>query len=190
MLLLSSALLGTTLSGQTSQWPVERMHAPSSSLQRLPQVERETVMKLIRPELGPLFQGEAPSVADQAMRFFRAEHINLGAASAVALSPGSGELCGTTGNCSFWIVDLTHRRVVLHTDAIQSFAVDAAKPHMVPHVYTSTRNSASESEMIRWHYIDGQYERDSCATLSDTDESGAPLKEPRITSHPCIADSN
>lgn len=188
MLLLSSAVLAMTVTAQTPDWPVQRMHPPSSSLQRLPQVERETVMKLIRPQLGPLFQGAAPSVEDQAIRSFRAERINLGSISAVALAPGAGELCGAAGNCSFWIVDLTHRRVILHTDAVQSFAVDAPNSHTVPDVYTSTRNSTSESEMIRWQYVGVHYERDSCATLSEADESGAPLKEPRITSHPCNPD--
>lgn len=187
MLLLPAALLATTLTAQTLVWPVQRMHTPSSSLQRLSEAERQTVMKLIRPELGPLFQGDAPAALDQAIRSFRAERINIGA-SAVALLPASGELCGTTGNCSFWIVDLTHRRVLLHTDAIQSFAVDVLKPHTMPIIYTNTHNSTAESEMIRWHYIDGRYARDSCATLNNADDSGAPLKESRITPHPCNVD--
>jgi len=189
MLLLSS-VLATALTAQGQGWPVQRMHPPSSSLQRLPAVERDLVIKLIRPGLGPLFQGEAPSVLDQAIRSFGAERINLGGVSVVALAPGSGELCGAHGNCSFWIVDLTHRRVVLHTDAVAGFAVDTPKPHAVADVYTSTRNSGNASEMIRWRYVGVHFERDLCATTNDTDESGAPLKEPQITPHPCDADSN
>jgi hypothetical protein len=189
MLLLSGALFVATVAAQAPAWPVQRMHPPSSSLQRLSPVERESVMRLIRPELGPLFQGEASSVMDQAIRSFRAERISLGSASAVAVSPNSGELCGANGNCSFWIVDMTHRHVVLHTDTVQSFAVDSPKPHTVANVYTSTRSAAS-SEMIRWRYVGSHYERDSCATVNGTDDSGAPLREPRITPHPCDTDPN
>ncbi len=166
------------------------MQAPSSSLSRLSQTDQAIAMKLLRPQLGPLFQGDATSVLDQQIRSFRAERISLGGIAALAIAPSSGELCGTNGNCSFWIIDLLHRRILLHAEAVENFATDSAKPHATPDVITATRSSAGQSEMIRWHLVSAYYERESCATLNDAGDSGAPLHPPRITPHPCSPEGN
>jgi len=190
VILLPSLLLLTTLAAQTANWPVQKMHVPTSSLQRLPPAERATIMKLLRPELGPLFQGEAPSVADQAIRDFRAEPLNLGGVSAVAVMSEGNQLCSGTGNCSFWIVDPVHRRVLLRIGGVQGFAVDHSKPHSTPDVYTGTHVSSTESEVIRWRFQADHFEPESCATVDSADESGAELKEPKINPHPCSAEGN
>lgn len=166
------------------------MHAPSSSLSRLSHTDQAIAMKLLRPQLGPLFQGDATSVLDQQIRSFRAERISLGAIPALALAASSGELCGTNGNCSFWIIDLLHRRILLHAEAVENFATDSAKPGATADVITMSRNAAGQSEMIRWHLVGAYYERESCATLSNADDSGAPLHPPRIAPHPCSSEGN
>lgn len=145
---------------------------------------------LLRPELGPLFQGDATSVLDQQIRSFRAERLNLGGSSAVVVQPGGGDLCGATGNCSFWVIDLSHRRVILRADGVQGYAVDPAKPHSVPDIITATHESATEYEKIRWVFLNGRYERQSCATVSYADESGTQLPQPKITPHPCSPEGN
>ena len=113
-----------------------------------------------------MFQGEATSVADEAIRSFRAERLRLGAISALAVQPNGGELCGASGNCSFWIVDLLHRRILLRAEGVQAFGTEPAKPGTVPAVITATHESATEYEKIRWQFIDGHYEPQSCATVA------------------------
>jgi hypothetical protein len=188
-LFLSNMLLAASVAAQSPKqspdWPVHRLHAPSSSLLRLSQADQAIAIKLLRPELGPLFQGDASSMLDQQIRSFRAERINLGGVPAVALSPSSGDLCGSKGNCSFWIIDLSHRRIVLRSEGVQAFAIDTASAHSTSAIVTSTRNSASESEMTRWHFGAAHYERESCATLTSADDTGAALNSPKITPHPC-----
>ncbi len=154
-------------------------------MRRLPESERAAIYKILRPELGPLFQGEAASVADDAIRSFRAERINLGSLSAVAVEPSGNELCGATGNCSLWIVDLLHRRVILRAEAVQGYAIDSAKPHTMPDVVTTSHASATEQERIRWGFLAGHYEPQSCATIVYADDGGTPLPQPKTTPHPC-----
>ncbi len=175
---------------QTPERPVELLHAPSSSLQRLPPSERAIVLKLLRPELGPLFQGEAITVADDVMRSFRAERLNLGGISAVAVQSTGGELCGATGNCSFWIVDLLHRRVLLRAESVEAFATDKVRPHIMPELVTATHESAASQERIRWIFVSGHYEPQSCATVDSADASGTTLSQPKITPHPCSPEGN
>ena len=184
-LFLSNAALTISVTAQSADWPAQRLHPPSSSMARLPQPDQAIALKLLRPELGPLFQGDAASQLDQQIRSFRAERFNLGGVPALALSPSGGELCGNDGNCSFWIIDLLHRRVLLRSEGVQAFAVEPAKPHVTPNVITGTRISAAQSEMVRWHFTTAFYERESCATVSRADDSGAPLNPPKIAPHPC-----
>lgn len=185
-----STLLTPTAQGQTAPWASIPTHSPAASLQRLPPTERTTIYKILRPELGPLFQGEAASVADDAIRGFRAERINLGGVSAVAVQPSGNELCGATGNCAFWIVDLLHRRVLLRAQAVGSYAIDPLGPRAVPDIVTSAHASAFEQEWIRWAFTSGHYEQQSCAMVTNADEDGKPLPQPKITPHPCSPEGN
>lgn len=189
-LLLSGIGFAAAATAQSVDWPVQRLHTPSSALTRLPQADQAIAIRILRPELGPLFQGDATSVLDQQIRSFRAERINPDGMRALALSPPGGQLCGSNGNCSFWIIDLLHHRTVLRTESVQAFAVESAKPHAIPDIITSTRSSAAQSEMTRWRFVGSYYERDSCATLSNADDSGAPLTPPRITPHSCTPEGN
>lgn len=190
VLLLSPAVLAASGAAQSADWTVQRLHAPSSSLARLSQADQAIVLRLLRPELGPLFQGDASSVIDQQIRSFRAQRISLGGVPAVALAPSSGDLCGSNGNCGFWIIDLLHRRVLLRSDAVQSFAVEAGKPHATPNVITRTGSPAGQAELTRWRFSGASYERASCATSTSTDDSGAPLDKPIITPHSCSPEGN
>jgi hypothetical protein len=189
-LLLANLVLAASGTAQSSDWPVQRLHPPSSSLSRLSPADQATALRLLRPELGPLFQGDAPSVIDQQIRSFRAERISLGSVPAVVLAPSAGELCGNNGNCGFWIIDLLHRRVLLRSDSVQAFAVESGKPHATPNVITRTGTPAGQSEITRWHLSGASYERESCATSISTDDSGARLEKPRITPHSCSPEGN
>lgn len=187
---LLSTLLATAAAAQTAPWTSLPTHSPASSLQRLPQTERGTIYKMLRPELGPLFQGDATSIADDAIRSFRAERINLGGRSLVAVQPSGKELCGANGNCSFWIIDPLHRRVLLRAESVQSYAIGSAKPHTIPDVVTATQASATQQERIRWSFLGGQYEPQGCATVDYADDNGATLSQPKIAAHPCSTEAN
>lgn len=187
-LLLISVL--AAVAAQTPAWPTERLHLPSISLERLAPADCATILRLLRPELGPLFQGEAVSVVDRAIRSFGAERLNLGAISAVALSPSGGELCSSNGNCSFWIVDVPHRQLLLRAQGVQGYAVETAKPHSVPAIVTATRESPTQYERIRWQFLNDHYEPQACVTVEYADANNTPLAEPKITPHPCSLEGN
>lgn len=182
---LSSVLLAALLQAQTPDWPLMHTHTTASSVQRLPEAERATVLRILRPELGPLFQGEAPSVADRAMRSFGAERLTLGGLTVVAVQPTGTDLCGATGNCLFWIVDTLHRRILLRAGPTATYAVEQQSSRGMPLIVTSTNESAGQNEKIRWHFTGNEYEPQSCATVDNADANGAQLSQPKITPHPC-----
>ena len=49
----------------------------SMPLERFPPAERAVVLSLLKPYLGPLFQGESSEQLNHAMRSFRAERIKI-----------------------------------------------------------------------------------------------------------------
>lgn len=189
-LIIASIPVSLSAAAQSADWAMLRLHAPSSSLLRLSQADQTIATRLLRPELGPLFQGDATSVLDQQIRSFRAERVNLGGVPALAIAPSTGELCGNNGNCSFWIIDLLHRRILLRAVGVQAFAVEPAKPHVTPNVITRTSTSAAQSEITRWHFVGASYERESCATTTSADDNGAPLAQPRVAPHSCSLEGN
>lgn len=124
------------------------------------------------------------------MRTFRAERLTLAGSPALVVQPSGSELCGATGNCSFWIVDLRHRRVVLNAVSIQSFAVSAARTGSMPEIVTSSHASAYEHERIRWQFQGSSYQRESCATVNTATDDGQPYPAPKVASHPCPTEGN
>ena len=198
MPILSVTLLLAVLSGQTAApnasepqaWPLTHLHETSSSLERFPPAERSVVLSLLKPYLGPLVQGESSEELNHVMRSFRAERLTLAGSSALVVQPSGNEFCGAAGNCSFWIVDLRRRRVVLNAVGIQGFAATSARSGSMPEIITSSHASAFEHELIRWRFQGSSYQRESCATLDSANDDGQPYPTPRITSHPCSIEGN
>lgn len=198
MPILPITLLLAVLSAQTTgphaseagAWPLTPLHETVTPLVKFPPADRSIALSLLKPYLGPLFQGESSEQLKQGMRTFRAERINLAGSPALIVQPSGSELCGATGNCSFWIVDLRHRRVVLNAVGIQSFAVTAARPGAMPEIITSSHASASEQERIRWQFQGSSYQRESCATLNTAGDDGQPYPTPKVTIHPCPTQGN
>ncbi|HXS13329.1 MAG TPA: hypothetical protein VN734_11545 [Acidobacteriaceae bacterium] len=196
--MFSVTLLLAVLSAQTAAphrseptaWPLTHLHETSTLLERFPPAERSIALSLLKPDLGPLVQGESSQQLNGLMRSFRAERLTLAGNQALAVQPSGNELCGATGNCSFWIVDLRHRHVVLNAVGIQSFAVSAARPGGMPDIITSSHASAYEQERIRWQFQGSSYERESCATVNTANDDGQPYPTPRITAHPCSTEGN
>jgi hypothetical protein len=196
--ILSIALLLAVLSGQATAphapnanaWPLAVTHEASTSLERLPPAQRSTLLPLLKPYLGPLVQGESPEEINQMMRSFRVERLTLAGSPAVAVQPSGRDLCGASGNCSFWIIDLRHRRVVLNAVGIRSFAVNSSRPGVMPDIITESHASAYEQEHIRWHFQGSSYERGECATVASADSDGQPYPTPKITLHPCDPEGN
>jgi hypothetical protein len=155
------------------------------SLERIPPAERSVALSLLKPYLGPLFQGDSSAQLNQVMRSFRAERISLADSPALVIQPSGNELCGATGNCSFWIVDLRKRRIVLNAVGIQSFAVRSARPGGMPEIITSSHASAYEQERIRWQFQGSSYGSGSCATVATASDDGQPYPTPKVTPHPC-----
>jgi hypothetical protein len=185
-----SAQAAAPHAAETSAWALTNTHEPSMPLERLPAAERTVVLSVIKPYLGPLVQGESSEELNHMMRSFRAERITSGAGSALAVQPSGSELCGASGNCSFWIVDLRHRRVVLNAVGIQSFAVSGSRPGGMPEIITSSHASAYEQERIRWQFQGASYERQSCATIDTANDDGQPYPTPKVTPHPCSLEGN
>lgn len=185
----SSALMWMALAAQVVAWPATRLHETSGSLMRLPAAERAVAEHLLRSQLGPLFQGEDSGQVEKAIHSFRAERFTLAGTPAVAVQPSGGDLCGATGNCSFWIIDLHQRRIVLRADGVQQFAVEHSSKRGFPDVITSTQES-TESELIQWQFAGASYTPAACATRDFSDADGHPLPEPKTTPHPCAPEGN
>jgi hypothetical protein len=186
----SSALVWMALAAQVVAWPVARLHEATNGLMRLPPNDRAIVERLLRPQLGPLVQGEGAGQLDKAIHSFRAERLTLGGTPALAIQPTGDDFCGGTGNCLFWIIDLHQRRILLRAEAIQQFSVDQNPKHGFPDVITGTHESASESELIRWQFAAGAYQAAACATVDYSDSAGNPLPQPKTTPHPCSSEGN
>lgn len=190
MMSYSSALAWIALAAQVVAWPAIRLHETSGGFMRLPPADRIVAEHLLRPRLGPLFQGEGAGQLDNAIQSFRAERLNLGGTPALAVQPTGENLCGATGNCSFWIIDLHQRRILLSADGVQQFAVDQRSKRGSPDIITATHGSATESDLIRWHFTGASYEPADCATEENADPDGNPLPQPKITTHPCTSEGN
>lgn len=190
MISYSSALLWIALAAQGMTWPALPLHEASGGFTRLPSADRAIAEHLLRPRLGPLFQGEGATQLNEAIKLFRAERLNLGGTTALAVQPSGENLCGATGNCSFWIIDLRQRRIVLSADGVQQFGVDARARHGFPDVITRTHESVFEGELIRWHFIGRSYEPAACATEETADADGNRLPQPKITQHACTPEGN
>jgi hypothetical protein len=186
----SSVLVWIGLAAQVVAWPAVRLHEASGGMMRLPPADRAIAERLLRSQLGPLFQGEGAEQVNKAIQFFRVERLNLGGTPALAVQATGGNLCGASGNCSFWIIDLRQRRIVLRADAVQQFALAQTSKHGLPDVFTGTHESATEHELIRWQFIGGSYERAACATHDWSDADGNPLPQPKTTPHPCDPEGN
>lgn len=193
MIFLVAALSAQTAAPRASQanaWPLAATHEASTSLERLPPAQRSIVLPLLKPYLGPLVQGESSEEINRTMRSFRAERLTLAGSPAVAVQPSGNELCGATGNCSFWVVDLRHRRVVLNAVGIRSFAISPTRPGAMPDIITESHASSHEQERIRWEFQGSTYRRESCATVDTASDDGQPYPTPKITPHPCDPEGN
>ena len=188
MTLLLAALSAQTPAPRAAEpgaWALAQLRVASTPLERFPAAERSAAFSLLKPYLGPLFQGDSSGQLNQAMRSFRGERITLAGNPALVVQPTGSDLCGGTGNCSFWIIDARHRRVVLNADGIQSFALSPTQPGGMPYIITSTHSSSFEQERIRWQFQGSSYRRADCATVDTANETGQPYATPRITPHPC-----
>jgi len=171
-------------------WPLAELHVASTPLERLPPADRTVALSLLKPYLGPLFQGDSTQQMNQAIRSFRAERFTLAGSAALAVQPSGSELCGASGNCSFWIIDLRRRRVLLNAVGIQSFAVTSSKSGSMPGIITSSHASAFEREKALWRFRGSSYEREGCATVDSANDDGQPYPAPKVTPHPCPTEGN
>lgn len=186
----NSALVWVTLAAQIIAWPVETLHQASGGLKRLPPNDRAIAERLIRPQLGPMAQGEDAGQMNKAIQSFRVERLNLAGTPALAVQASGNDFCGASGNCAFWIVDLLRRRVLLHADGIQRFGLDHHAKNGSPDVITYTHESAFDGEFIRWHFSGASYQPNTCATVNSADADGKPLAQPKITPHSCTPEGN
>ena len=185
------AALAAPAAPVAATWPIEHLHQATMPLSRLPAADRATITRMLRPRLGPLFQGQSPQVVAKALLSFRVERLRLDGLIAVAVEPSQlNDLCSPTGNCSFWIIDLRHRRFLLDTIGVQMFTADTAPPHGMPDIVTRMHGSATESDLTRWSFQGNRYLRSACAALEYADVDGKARKEPTITSHPCNSEGN
>lgn len=179
---------GAAFAAQTPHWTSTPVATPRAALSRLTPAERATAIRLIRPDLGPLFQGESNATADQAILSFTADRIRLGSMPALVVQPSGGDLCSSTGNCALWIIDLAHRRIILKRGAVQGFGVVKTSGEAMPKIITSMHGSALDTERILWRFNGSRYEAETCADIEyDENATNAP---PAIKPYPCSAEGN
>jgi hypothetical protein len=166
------------------------MHETSVALERIPPAERAAALSLLKPYLGPMYQGDSTEQLNQAIRSFRAERVTLAGSPALVVQATGNDLCGASGNCSFWIIDLRHRRVVLDAVGIRSFAILPTRSGGMPVIITGGHASAFEEGVTRWHFQGSSYHYDGCATVTSADNDGQPYPTPKIKSYPCDTEGN
>jgi hypothetical protein len=190
LLAVLSAQTSAPHASEPSAWPLAQLHETSMPLERFPAADRSVALSLLKPYLGPLFQGDSSGQLNSVIRSFRAERLTLAGSPALVVQPSGNELCGATGNCSFWILDLRHRRVVLNAEGIQSFAVSSSRSGAMPEIITSSHASTYQQERIRWQFQSPSYQRESCATVDTATDDGQPYPTPKVTPHPCPTEGN
>lgn len=124
------------------------------------------------------------------MHSFRAERLTLAGGAALVVQPSGDELCGASGNCSLWVIDLRHRRVVLNAIGIQGFAISPRRQGVMPDIITGSHASATEHDLIRWQFQGSSYRRQDCADVTSADDDGHPYPTPKITEYPCPTEGN
>jgi hypothetical protein len=178
------------LAAQVVAWPEARLHEASGGFMRLPPNDRAIAERSLRPELGPLAQGEGVGQMSKTIQSFRVERLNLSGTPALAVQPTGNDFCGVTGNCDFWIVDLHQQRVLLRAIGVEQFAIDQRAKTGYPDVITRAHASAFEGELIRWQFSEGTYHPATCATEENADPDGKSMQQPKITPHPCSPEDN
>ncbi|HEY4010372.1 MAG TPA: hypothetical protein VGM11_09500 [Acidobacteriaceae bacterium] len=179
-----------TVAAQSTSWALMPVGSPHTSLAHLSPEDRALATRLLRPELGPLFQGESPKVADDAIRSFLAEHIRLGNISAIVLQSTGSDLCSLTGNCALWIIDVTLRRVILRPGPVRGFTIARGTTRGVPDIFTSMHGSATETDRTLWSFNGNRYEAKACARVDFADADGKPYSQPKVTPQPCSPEDN
>jgi hypothetical protein len=185
-----TVLLLAVLAGQTATWPLTGLHGPRTPFTKLPPSSRTIALKLLHPELGPLFQGESALTIEKAISTFPTDPLTLGTIHALAVQGNGEELCGAAGNCAFWVIDLQRHTVLLRATGVYGYTIDHTTAHTPPDIITRTQNSATESALTRWRYENAVYTPQTCATVDTADDSGAPYTQPKITPHTCGAEGN
>lgn len=98
--------------------------------------------------------------------------------------------CGATGNCPFWIFQKKAGSYRLLMESYgQTFTIQKTSSNGFQDIVVSTHGSATQSGLVEYHYENGEYKVAGCYNAEWTAlENGKvqELKEPRITSYPCI----
>jgi hypothetical protein len=96
--------------------------------------------------------------------------------------------CGGTGNCAFWILHKTAHGfdVLLETDMVQIFSVEATRNRGYKDVMTSAHGSATFSELTLYEFDGKRYHKARCADQQYPErEDGGIADKPVITLTPC-----
>lgn len=185
-----SALVWIALAAQLIAWPEAKLHEATGGLMRLPPGERATTERILRPQLGPLAQGEDAAQMNRAIQSFRVERLNFSGTPALAVQATGNDFCGAADNCDFWVIDLRQQRVLLRAVGVQQFAIYQESKSGFPDVITRSHASAFEGELIRWQFSEPTYHPAACATEENADSDGNPLPKTKITPHPCSPEGN
>lgn len=186
----SIAAVWIALAAQVLAWPEAKLHQASDSLMRLPPNDRVIAERLLRSQLGPLTQGEDAGQMNKAIEAFRVERLSVAGAPTLAVQAAGDDFCGAADNCTFWIIDLRHHRILLRADGIQEFGVERNSKSGPADIITRTHESAFEGELIRWQFAGATYQPADCATVDTSDPDGNLLPQPKITRHSCTPEGN
>jgi len=124
----------------------------------------------------------------------RVELVDLngsGQLEVIAQANGLGP-CGGTGNCVFWIFQLTPSgaRVLLDTTLTGGvrFELLTVRPWMTngfKDIVLASHSSATARNIWWFRYANGKYTPSTCYYLSWIGDHGEPLKNPDISNEPC-----
>jgi hypothetical protein len=148
------------------------------------------VQTLKRDEEDDLTESEQLHLASET----RIEFVDLngdGRPEVIAQANGLGP-CGGTGNCIFWVFQLTlsGARVLLDSTLAgrTTFELVTVRPWMTngfADIVLASHSSATARNITWFRYANGRYRPSACYYLSRVGDRGEPLKDPDISSEPC-----
>ena len=129
-----------------------------------------------------------PGTATGLFARLRVRRISLGPASSPGLVvQGFGScMCGTVGNCPFWIIDeKPNPSVLLEAEGVQIFAFQQRQTAKNFDLLVGSHNSATMTDRRRFRFNGTKCRLNGCATNEREDELGNVLHPPRVTPEKC-----
>ena len=168
-LLVLLTLLTLAATAQTPPiWDLTGIHEITTPISQLNPPDRHEILKHLQIVASQL-RGEAVTAPNRDQTF-------------VVQGYGS-DLCGGTGNCSFWVFDAQHN--ILVKTVAQTFRFLPQIHNGKNDLLTAMHDSATSSDLTHWQFDGRRYHPIKCATVDYADPIGNSYPRPKFTPSKC-----